>query len=429
VLNDFEQPLFGHRNAAAVLAVALLVPAALLTAFGPGSGARASAWPQAGLTLAAIVLAGGWLAAVTVVLRAPLGARPGWRVAYYLGLLLLLSTLVGWSQWYMLVSWTACVYAFALFEARWAFFAAAAAGLTLTAAQARSVVPSSRAALPLFLLSLVAPLLVGGWQLGQESSTRRRLINELAAANSELQAKSAANARLRERLLQQARAAGVQQERERMAREIHDTLAQDLSAVVAQLEVALAVDEAAAGGARNGQWRRPVTQARDVAREGMSEARRSVRALASPLLDGAPLPDALGGLARRWEARTGIAAACHTDADLPPLPRDTQAALLRVAQAALANVAEHAGASQVRITLSHVGEAVLLDVWDDGAGFDPARPPAEDGQDGRGFGLTGMRQRLEPLGGRLHIESTPGQGSVICARVPVSAVPTGRRAR
>lgn len=100
-----------------------------------------------------------------------------------------------------------------------------------------------------------------------------------------------------------------------------------------------------------------------------------------------------------------------------------QAALLRVAQAALANVAEHAGASQARLTLSWVEEAVLLDVWDNGAGFDPAqiRARRRDASGERGFGLSGMRQRLGQLGGQLEIESTPGHGTAIFASVPVPA--------
>jgi signal transduction histidine kinase len=122
-------------------------------------------------------------------------------------------------------------------------------------------------------------------------NARRRLIGELADANAGLRTASAANSRLREQLVEQARQAGVQQERQRMAREIHDTLAQDMSAVVAQLEVALA----AAG--HGDQWTRPVSVARDVARDGLAEVRHSIQALASPLLDGAALPGALDVLA------------------------------------------------------------------------------------------------------------------------------------
>lgn len=109
----------------------------------------------------------------------------------------------------------------------------------LTAAQAGSLVPSPAEVVPLYTLPVIAPLLAGGWYLGRASGARRRLIGELSDANAELKAASAANARLREQLVEQARQSGVQQERQRMAREIHDTLASDLSAVAAQLEVAL----------------------------------------------------------------------------------------------------------------------------------------------------------------------------------------------
>jgi signal transduction histidine kinase len=416
----------GDVRRVAVLAVGLLVPAAILTVAGPGSSSQAGAWPTAGLA----VLAAASLAGVVILCPHQPGAGLRqvpwyWRGAYYAGLLVLLAGLIAWCPWFMLVSWTACVYAFMLFEARWAFFGAAVGGLVLTVAQAGSLLPSSREAVPLFVLSVVAPLLAGGWYLGRESSARQRLIGELADANAGLRAASAANTRLREQLVEQARRSGVQQERQRMAREIHDTLAQDLSAVVAQLEFALT----AAG--RADQWRRPVSQARDVAREGIGEVRHLVQALASPLLDSAALPGALRVLAFRWQRQTGIKATCHTDEDVPPLPEEVQAALLRVAQAALANVAEHAGASQARLTLSWVEEAVLLDVWDDGSGFEPAQVQAgrRDPEGERGFGLGGMRQRLSQLGGRLEIESAPGHGTAICARVPVAlrAVAEGTR--
>jgi len=162
-----------------------------------------------------------------------------------------------------------------------------------------------------------------------------------------------------------------------------------------------------------------------VARDGLSEARHSVRALASPLLDNAALPEAPRELAGRWQRQTGVVAVCRANDDVPPLPDEVQAALLRVAQSALANVAEHAGASQARLTLSWVQDAVLLDVWDDGAGFDPARALAgcPDAPEDRGFGLTGMRQRLSQLAGCLAIESAPGRGSAISARIPVPVPP------
>jgi signal transduction histidine kinase len=416
-VNEREQCRPGDLRRAAVLAVGLLAPAAILTVAGPGSSTRTAAWPTAGLA----VLAAAWLAGVLILGPHRSAADPRQvpryrRAAYYAGLLVLLAGLIAWSQWFMLVSWTAFVYAFLLFEARWGFFAAAAGGLVLTAAQAGSLLPSSRAAAPLFVLSVVAPLLAGGWYLGRENSARQRLIGELANANAGLRAASAANARLREQLVEQARQAGVQQERQRMAREIHDTLAQDLSAVVAQLEFALT------DTGRADQWRRPVSQARDVAREGIGEVRHLVRALASPLLQGAALPGALRVLTRRWQRQTGIKATCHLDEDLPPLPEAAQAALLRVAQAALANVAEHAGASQARVTLSWVDTAVLLDVWDNGSGFEPAqvRAGGRDPAGERGFGLSGMRQRLGQLGGWLEIESAPGHGTAVCARVPVA---------
>jgi signal transduction histidine kinase len=409
VVGEFERSV--GRRGTAIFAIALLLGAGAVAVFGPGG---APALPVAA-TLALIAASGCWLGALALP-RSIWTGRQVLPVAYYAVLLVLLSVLVACSQWFMVVSWVACVYAFALFDARWAFAGAAAAGVALTVAQARSPVPASRESSPLFLVSLVAPLIAAGWYLGRESDARRRLVGRLALANRELAASSAANATLQERLLAQSRAAGVQQERQRMAREIHDTLAQDLSAAVAQLEVALT-----AGPDEEG-WRGQVAQARDLAREGLTEARRSVRALAPRPLDEAGLPEALHRLVDRWGERVGVGALCEVDEDLPALPGRAEAELLRVAQAALANVAEHACASRVLVTLSTVVDAVLLDIRDDGVGFDPVHAVAETGD--RGFGIGGMRQRIGEVGGRLEIESAPGAGTAVWARVP-----TGREER
>ncbi|WP_203923319.1 sensor histidine kinase [Rugosimonospora africana] len=402
-----DERLVGHGGIVG-LAVGLLLVGGALSTFGPGGDPALSVVATVVLT----AVAGCWLAALALP-RFSWAGRPALPVVYYAGLLVVLSVLVMRSPWFMVVSWVACVYAFLLFEARWAFAGAAAAGVALTVAQAGSPVPESRQSLPLFLISLVAPLLAAGWYLGRESDARRRLIDRLTLANRELAASSAANAALQDRLLAQSCAAGVQQERQRMAREIHDTLAQDLSAVVAQLEVALSADPGEQG------WRARVTQARDLARDGLVEARRSVRAMGPRPLDTAALPEALHRLVDQWRERAGVDASCRVDDDLPALPDRAEAELLRVAQTALANVAEHAHASRVRVSLSSVGDAVLLDVRDDGAGFDPAHAVA--GTADRGFGIGGMRQRLGEVGGHLEIESAPGAGTAVCARVPIGS--------
>ncbi|MGA8116697.1 MAG: sensor histidine kinase [Actinocatenispora sp.] len=389
------------------VAVALCGVAAALTVAGPGADDGPPRWRTVGLVVALV----GWLLVLCRLTPRWRDRRP-LRLSYYLVLLGLVAALIADSPWFMLVSWLVFVDAFLLFEARWAFGAAAASGVLLTVAQSGSMVPTSRGSVPLFLLSMVLPLLVAGWYLGRESESRRRLNAELATANRALAGALAANAALEDRIVRQARESGVQQERQRVAREIHDTLAQSLSAINTQLTVVLG----AATGTET--WTGRVTRVRDLARDGLTEARRSVGALTPYPLVGTALPGALSRLAREWAERTDITVDVDSDTDVPALPDATEAALYRVTQSALANVAEHSGARRVRITLAHLDDEVVLDVCDDGVGFDPARPP--DRRVDRGFGLAAMRQRVAEVRGRLDVESTPGAGTALRAAVPLT---------
>jgi signal transduction histidine kinase len=134
----------------------------------------------------------------------------------------------------------------------------------------------------------------------------------------------------------------------------------------------------------------------------------------------ASLDEALRDLVARWSALYGIQAAFAATGDALPLHPDIEVAILRTAQEGLANVARHAGATRVAVTLSYMGDVVTLDVRDDGVGFDvpatgaPTRPTAT----GSGFGLTAMRQRIVRLAGTLSIESESGAGTAISARLP-----------
>jgi signal transduction histidine kinase len=236
---------------------------------------------------------------------------------------------------------------------------------------------------------------------------RGRMLDELRETNRRLEVALAENAGLQRQLLVQAREAGILDERQRMAREIHDTLAQGLTGIIAQLQAA----EHAAG--EPAEWRKHFAAATRLAREGLSEARRSVDALRPEVLETAPLSDALAGVAAHWSALHGIPAWVTATGTAQPVAPDVEAALLRTAQEALANVAKHAQATRVGVTLSYLEDEVALDVRDDGKGFDPAIP------DGRGgFGLVAMRQRIEGLAGTLQIESEPGAGTGISAHIP-----------
>lgn len=201
-------------------------------------------------------------------------------------------------------------------------------------------------------------------------------------------------------------------ERSRLAREIHDTLAQGFAGIVTQLQAAeQAPDDA--GRARH------TDAALALARDGLAEARRSVRALRPAALDTMRLPEAIGQLARAWSERTGVPADVTTTGDASALSTDVEVALLRTAQEALANVERHAGAHRVRLTLRTDGTGTRLEVRDDGRGFDPAtRTVGPDRAEDGGYGLLAMRERIESVAGGLVVESRPGHGTSIRAEVP-----------
>lgn len=224
------------------------------------------------------------------------------------------------------------------------------------------------------------------------------------------------NARLLEEARSAGRKAGVLRERQRMAHEIHDTLAQGFTSIVINLEAA---EGAMLTQAR--QVRYHLDQIGLTARESLAEARRLVWALRPGALDEDSLPEALGRLAERWAIESGVFCGFTATGVPHTLPGGIETALFRVAQEALTNVRKHAGASRVALTLSYLGDAIALDVRDDGAGFDPTVAPARARTRGAGgFGLTGMRERIEECGGTLSVESAPGEGTTLAVCLPVS---------
>ncbi|MFF7113678.1 sensor histidine kinase [Streptomyces albogriseolus] len=247
----------------------------------------------------------------------------------------------------------------------------------------------------------VAVAVVWGYQaLYRESEQRRRLIEELTATRADLAAAQ--------------HAAGVLAERERLAREIHDTLAQGLSSIQLLLRAAeRALPRTPENAARY------VDQARQAAVDNLAEARRFVAALAPPALEGTTLAGALERLCVTTSARHRLTARFHLTGEPVPLATAHEVALLRVAQSALANTERHAEAGTADVTLSYLGDHVAVDVVDDGRGFDPDRLPAPDPETG-GFGLAAMRARVHALGGTFTIESAPGHGTVLAARLPLT---------
>ena len=244
-----------------------------------------------------------------------------------------------------------------------------------------------------------------GERITEQNEERRQALARLEAATIE-------NAGLHAQLLTQAREAGVLDERQRMAREIHDTIAQGLIGIVTQLEAA---DQARD---RPDDRDRHLENAERLARESLTEARRSVEASMPAALEAATLADAIADVAREWSEMNAVPVAVNVTGEVVALHPEIEVALLRIAQEALANVARHAGAAHAWLTLSYMGDVVTLDVRDDGTGFRVDEPGSGDGA---GFGLSGMRQRVARVAGSLAIESEPGGGTAVSARVPAIA--------
>lgn len=218
-------------------------------------------------------------------------------------------------------------------------------------------------------------------------------------------------------LIEQAQQAGVSNERQRLAREIHDTLAQSFTSIVMKLEAAEAALHSDLTSVQ-----RFLDQARSIARESLAEARRLMWALRPESLERSSLPDALARLAERWSEESGANASTTVTGTPHPLPPHIETTLLRVAQEALTNCRKYAQARQVVLTLSYMNNLVALNVQDDGIGFDPAelRPDSSDQSTG-GFGLVGMRERVAQLRGTLLVESAPGEGTTLMVAIPVAA--------
>ncbi len=206
-----------------------------------------------------------------------------------------------------------------------------------------------------------------------------------------------------------------------MAHEIHDTLAQGFTSIVMNLEAAEVIMPPSSDRAQH-----HLDQARLTARESLTEARRLVWALRPEALEKASLPEALNRLTERWSKESGLVVGVTVTGTPRPLSPEIEATLFRTAQEALANVRKHAKASRVALTSSYMGDCVALDVRDDGVGFDPSRTATETRDEtSGGFGLRGMRERIEQTGGSLSVESAPGEGTTLVVELPMVAPAEG----
>jgi signal transduction histidine kinase len=232
-----------------------------------------------------------------------------------------------------------------------------------------------------------------------QSFERRKLIDELTAARRDAAAAE--------------RAAGVAQERARLAREIHDTLMQGFASVVTHLETADAVLTSDPDRART-----HVSAAEEAARASLAEARTLIWALRPAAIAEAGLPVALRRVALAASGPNGPQVEATVSGPARQLQTDVEVALLRAAQESLANARRHAAATHINVTLTYFDDVVTLDVADDGYGFDPSKAD-ESG----GLGLRGIRERAEGLGGSLTVESSPGEGTTVAIALPAIETP------
>lgn len=310
-----------------------------------------------------------------------------------------LGGIVAWSQY--MISGT-------FFTGPWLLSALCGSCVLLTATQVGGFGPLFRGASPTLTLGLYAFDLAIGLTSITLANRREEAVLRRNDITRRLLTEQQRNEELRDELMDRARASGIAEERARLARDLHDTVAQALVAVVTQLEAI------ADGAVADPASRRRVEHAKALAREGLGEARRAVNALDPVVLDGTALPHALRRMLDQFSAADGVAATLTVSGEPRAHPADP--ALIRLVQESLSNVARHARAQQVSVSLDYLEHDVLLDIHDDGAGFDPDRCLGPTAAGGRG--LPGMAERLRLAGGSWAVESEPGRGTVISAVVP-----------
>ncbi|MEO3809686.1 sensor histidine kinase [Sphaerisporangium sp. B11E5] len=238
-------------------------------------------------------------------------------------------------------------------------------------------------------VSITFSIVFGPWmsRIIRQSAERAQLIEELEASRAQV-----------ERL---SRERGAMAERERLAGEIHDTLAQGFTSIIMLIQAAEAQPDPS----------RHLALAMRTARENLAEARGLIAALSPPPLDGSTLEEALRRIAARLSEELAVPVAFEVGEGSRPLPPGIEVVLIRAAQEGLANVRRHAAASAVRICVEYGETEVVLRVRDDGRGFDPATAP-------RGFGLRAMRTRAEEAGGSVRVEGAVGGGTELTVSIP-----------
>lgn len=385
----------------------LSLPYALLLAIGAhalATGAVSSG--DAPRTIATGVVLALWHTFWAVLNRQWLERSLAPMAVYFAGLLALCTLLLQTSFSFFALYLVCYPMAFVALPGAWAYV-----GLTV-ATLVPLIVPGALQGSGLNLAITGAGLALAtfiGWsirRLEAETAARRAALLDLAAAHTDLERALAENLALQDRLVTEAHEAGVHAERARLAAEIHDTLAAALTGIVSQLE---ALDAEVSAG---DPVRRRLRTSTDLARESLLEARHSIQALRPTALHGRSLTRALAEITSASERTHGLPVQWQVTGTPLELDAETEHTLIRLAREALSNVGRHAAAAQVHLTLSYLGDAVALDVADDGVGFDPDSSPAG------GYGLEIMSERTQALGGHLELSTSPGTGTTLTATIP-----------
>jgi len=364
-------------------------------------------WTTRTETVIEVAVAAGWVFWMFTRVPEPRRAHSTRMIVYFIGLLAIASVLMAHQMIFFIFTITGFFHASVLRP--WPLMVL---GVGITSTLINTIItgfpwPTIEGWSIYLSIIVIQTLTIGfgtviGEKLAEVSEQRKQAVAKLEAALEE-------NAGLHAQLLVQAKEAGVLEERQRMAREIHDTLAQGLIGIITQLGAVQHAKD------RAGDWQWHLDHAMHLARESLAEARRSVNELRPSPLENASLPDALAEIAQHWSALNGVPVEVTTTGERLPLHQEIELVLLRTAQEALANIAKHANASRVGLTLSYMNDVVALDVRDNGIGFEA---DTESSAGGKGLGLVIMRQRVNRVAGSLEIESEPGVGTAISARVP-----------